>query len=306
MKALKLALVILSAAALGAAAAAAVTRNFYGKRLSANESADRRAMAQQQDAVAKLEQAQEGLKTLLAQDQKLQESLEKELAAEKKLFAELQQRYAGLTSENKSLVKKVMAYGVQEKKERELKAQLKKSLEDNRQENEALRRQMAELEKKVKSQAAVYDSSQSMAKILTETADPGARLTELENWVTWLKTKDELNRTEMEKRQRTIQSLQDKTQKMEEKLSVALEQFKEMERESALLRERNIALQIERENLLNDLNGARKELGQLQEKLSQIGELLLSQSAAAPGQDGVPRKVDVEFLNSVGAGGAKK
>jgi chromosome segregation ATPase len=179
MKALKLALVILSAAALGAAAAAAVTRNFYGKRLSANESADRRAMAQQQDAVAKLEQAQEGLKTLLAQDQKLQESLEKELAAEKKLFAELQQRYAGLTSENKSLVKKVMAYGVQEKKERELKAQLKKSLEDNRQENEALRRQMAELEKKVKSQAAVYDSSQSMAKILTETADPGARLTEL-------------------------------------------------------------------------------------------------------------------------------
>lgn len=289
MRYLKYALLVVGTAALSAG----VTRYFYVSRMAASASADKQVMGSQNDAIARLQTAQDSLKTSLSQNQKLQEALESELVSERKRFSELQKKLWDVMSQNKTLIRKVVLYQVAEQRN----AEFQQKLRENIKRNEELGQELLALKKKLEADKPPVSA--------TGTAAPAVPQTDLDRQVAWLKTKGALNQLELNKRQERIQSLQDAIQKMQDKLSLALEQFKDMEKESAMLRERNVALQIERENLLNDLNDARSELGQMQEKLSQIGGLLLSgreQSAGQEAQADQPseKKVDVELQGEPG------
>ena len=291
--------IILSAAVLAAAGFAALY--FMGSYKSGlDESSNKKVITVQQEAVSKLESAQEELKGLLRQNENVQGVLEKDLESEKKRFSDLQGRFWEVISQNKALIRKVDAYKAQEAKELEL----EKKLQENIDKNQELGKQLLALKKKIEVDSAMAQNTSSGAV----PASPAAPV-EVDKKLAWLKTKDELNQVELNRRQEHILALQDKIQKMEEKLSLAMEQFKEMEKDSAMLRERNIALQLERESLMMDLNRTRAELGQMQDKLSEIGQLLLAQRAkeavsqkktAAPEtalDDIDGKKVDVELFS---------
>ena len=286
MRYLKYALLVVGTAALSAGA----TRYFYANKLSASSSADQQVMGTQHEAIARLQSAQESLKAALAQNQKQQEALEAELASGKKSFSDLQGKLRDVIAQNRTLIKKVALYQVEEQRNEGFRQKLRENIKRN----EELGQELLALKKKLET-----DRPAAAAAV-----PPALPATDLDKQVAWLKTKDALDQLELNKRQERIQSLQDAIQKMQDKLSLALEQFKDMEKESALLRERNVALQIERENLIGDLNDARSELGQMQEKLSQIGGLLLSGKAQA-GQEAQAdqppeKKVDVELQGEQG------
>lgn len=288
MKRAGIALAILIACGLSAA----LTAYFYSSQLRVRDSAEAKVKGSQQEALAKLEAAQAGFKAVLAQNQRLQDALEKQLDAEKRRFAGLQEKVWELMSQNKALIKKVVLYRVEERREKEL----EQKLHENIRKNEELGDQLLALKRRIEDDLAVSTIPAVPANARVESSD------NLERKLSWLATKDGLNQAELEKREQKIQTLQDSLRKMEEKLSLAFEQFKEMERESALLRERNIALQLERESLIGDLAAARSDLGEMQEKLSQIGGLLLSRAKEAGGdpeerraEEQPAKKVEVEL-----------
>ena len=297
--------IILSAVLLASVGSAAL---LFMDRYKAgfDQSADKRIIANQQQAVAKLESAQEELRGMLRQNENMQGALEKDLESEKQRFSGLQQRFLEVISQNKELIHKVDAYKAQEQKELEL----QKKLQENLEKNQELGRQLMALKKKLEE-----DKGNSAA---TAPEANGTASLEIEKKLDWLKTKDELNQAELNRRQEHILALQDRIEKQGEKLSLAMEQFKEMEKDSAMLRERNIALQLERESLMEELNRTRRELSQMQEKLSDIGSLLVAQKAkeaagqnkpavqAAAGDDSTGKKVEVDLIGSGGIQGMKK
>jgi len=272
---------------------------YYSSRISLDASAQRRLIGSKEETIRQLESAQEEFKASLARSQGLQGSLEGALSAERARVADLQREMRDVIAQNRALIRKVELARQVEGKDQELQGKLA----ENIQRNQELAAQLFSLEAKLKaSTTKPSEGGKELARVLGQ-GRADSRVTDLETWVAWLKTKDELNQLELAKRRDRIHSLEEEIRKREDKLAFSLEQFKEMERDNALAKERNVALQIDRENLISDLNAARAELSQMQEKLSQIGKLLLlsqqAQTAFSPAdQPGEPavagKRVDVE------------
>lgn len=267
---------------------AGTTWYYYSSRMSLDASAQKRAIGSKEETIRDLAQAQSELKTSLARTQALQASLESSVAAERARFSELQRKLWEVIAQNRALVRKVALLRQVEGRNEDL----QRKLQENVQRNQELSAQLFALEAKLNAATTKFsDGGKELARVMGDGRGEG-RINDLETWVAWLKTKDELNQLELNKRQDKIRSLEGEIRQREDKLALSLSHFKEMERDSAMLRERNVALQIDRENLISDLNAARAELSQMQEKLSQIGKLLLlSQQAAEPA---AVKRVDVE------------
>jgi len=277
---------------------AGTTWYYYSSRMNLDESAQKRGIGSKEETIRELVSAQGELKAALARTQALQISLESSVAAERARFAELQRKLWEVIAQNRALVRKVALLRQVEGRNEEL----QRKLQENVQRNQELSAQLFSLEAKLNAATTKpSEGGKELARVMGDGRGDG-RINDLETWVAWLKTKDELNQLELNKRQDKIRSLEGEIRKREDKLALSLGQFKEMERDSAMLRERNVALQIDRENLISDLNAARAELSQMQEKLSQIGKLLLlSQQAAEP--PAAVKRVDVEVQ---GVGAVKK
>jgi|GEM_PF-5912329 len=277
---------------------AGTTWYYYSSRMNLDESAQKRVIGSKEETIRELVSAQGELKAALARTQALQISLESSVAAERARFAELQRKLWEVIAQNRALVRKVALLRQVEGRNEEL----QRKLQENVQRNQELSAQLFSLEAKLNAATTKpSEGGKELARVMGDGRGDG-RINDLETWVAWLKTKDELNQLELNKRQDKIRSLEGEIRKREDKLALSLGQFKEMERDSAMLRERNVALQIDRENLISDLNAARAELSQMQEKLSQIGKLLLlSQQAAEP--PAAVKRVDVEVQ---GVGAVKK
>jgi len=277
---------------------AGTTWYYYSSRMSLDESAQKRVIGSKEETIRELVSAQGELKASVARTQALQASLESSVAAERARFAELQRKLWDVIAQNRALVRKVALLRQVEGRNDEL----QRKLQENVQRNQELSAQLFSLEAKLNAATTKpSEGGKELARVMGDGRGDG-RINDLETWVAWLKTKDELNQLELNKRQDKIRSLEGEIRKREDKLALSVGQFKEMERDSAMLRERNVALQIDRENLISDLNAARAELSQMQEKLSQIGKLLLlSQQAAEP--PAAVKRVDVEVQ---GVGAVKK
>ncbi len=103
-----------------------------------------------------------------------------------------------------------------------------------------------------------------------------------------------------------IFTLQEKVMNMENNLFEMQTNFKEMEKDAAVLREKYVAVELEKSGLQIALDQTRQELAQLQEKflslLSRIGGIFKSsegiQSSKSPGKSNLSNntKIDVELI----------
>jgi len=116
-------------------------------------------------------------------------------------------------------------------------------------------------------------------------------------------TKERLSirETEVNKRGERILFLQERMEDLKKKLDRVQSQAEAAQKESAILRECYVSLQLEREGLMFELNQTRLKLAELQNKLNQIGSVFIppSQYGFVPMQEETEssaRKVDVELM----------
>lgn len=110
-----------------------------------------------------------------------------------------------------------------------------------------------------------------------------------------------IKQTELNKRAERILSLQERLVELKNKLDKVQSQSQAAEKESAVLRECYVSLQLEREGLRFELNQARLKLAELQNKLNQIGSVFIPPdqsgfTASEEETESPARKVDVELM----------
>jgi chromosome segregation ATPase len=122
------------------------------------------------------------------------------------------------------------------------------------------------------------------------------------------------NQVDSNNRTEKILALQDKLSQAEERLAKSLSETKGIEKESAGLREQYVAIQLEKEGLVFELDQARQKLAELQKKLDQISNLF-APSEEPPSLSSRPetlapeprsKKVEVELLPKDNNWGFKK
>lgn len=115
----------------------------------------------------------------------------------------------------------------------------------------------------------------------------------------YLKGQEVLKQNEIESGRRAdrILVLQEKLTQAEAQLADTQLKYKEMEKESALVREQNVAVQLEREDLKNQLEQAKLRLNELGNQVSQISNILKTvktAEAALPKEEA--ERVEVELF----------
>lgn len=110
-----------------------------------------------------------------------------------------------------------------------------------------------------------------------------------------------IRETELTNRGERILLFQERMVELKNKLEKVQSQCQAAEKESALLRECYVSLQLEREGLSFELNQTRLKLAELQNKLNQIGSVFIppDQTGFIPMQEETEspaRKVDVELM----------
>ena len=116
------------------------------------------------------------------------------------------------------------------------------------------------------------------------------------------------NDAELGKRANKILVLEEKLTSMEFKLGEIQLKSGEMEKETALLREQNIAIQLEREDLRSQLHQTGIRLSALENQASQISDIIRQAPAVKPAEASLPKeeakRVEVELYpdETVGPG----
>lgn len=107
------------------------------------------------------------------------------------------------------------------------------------------------------------------------------------------------NEPELGRRANSILNLQERIAELEAKSGESQLKYKEMEKESATLREQNVAVQLEKEDLGDQLNQARFRLNDLESQLGQITNIIKpaasTQGASGQKQEGA-KKIEVELF----------
>lgn len=108
------------------------------------------------------------------------------------------------------------------------------------------------------------------------------------------------NETELAKRAEKILNLQERVSEMEARLGELQLKSNELQKEGALLREQNVAVQLERETLRDQLDQAKLHLNDLENQLAQISSILKPSPKSTEVQpqrqwEGA-KKVDVELI----------
>ncbi|MFA6217415.1 MAG: hypothetical protein WDL87_07165 [Candidatus Omnitrophota bacterium] len=109
------------------------------------------------------------------------------------------------------------------------------------------------------------------------------------------------NEAELSRRKEEMAFIKQRLEEADAKTFEVYSKYKEMKKESTLLREQNVSVQIERETLANDLNQTKAKLNELQNKFQQVSAMFkladpsFSSDTADPAA-AAGKKVDVELL----------
>lgn len=107
------------------------------------------------------------------------------------------------------------------------------------------------------------------------------------------------NETELGRRANSILNLQERIAQLEAKSGESQLKSKDMEKECATLREQNVGVQLEKEELGNQLNQARLRLNDLESQLAQITNIIKpaasTQGTSGQKQEGA-KKIEVELF----------
>ena len=244
-----------------------------------------------------IREKEQGLQAIISQN----ENLNKELLTQVKAELELHQP-PGLA---------------QRKKEREARALQDKTLSELTRTNKKLENDLKSRESEVDQSAQEKQTllkelekakiaAQGARKLEVELKQLQAQLGQLDNEELDLKNgyreAQELIKqsdAELGKRANKILVLEEKLAGLELKLGDIQLKSQEMEKETALLREQNIAIQLEREDLRNQLHQARIRLSALESQASQISDIIRQAPAAKPAEASLPKeeakRVEVEL-----------
>ena len=95
---------------------------------------------------------------------------------------------------------------------------------------------------------------------------------------------------ELAKRTEEITYLKERLDDAESKAFEVYSKYKEMKKETALLREQSVNIQLEKEGLRDELTAAKQKLSELQNKFQQIGSVIKTEDK------GNDKNIDVELL----------
>jgi DNA repair exonuclease SbcCD ATPase subunit len=81
------------------------------------------------------------------------------------------------------------------------------------------------------------------------------------------------NEAELSRRKEEVAFIKQRLEEADAKTFEVYSKYKEMKKESALLREQNVSVQLERETMVNDLNQTKAKLNELQNKFQQVSNM---------------------------------
>ncbi|MFA5118663.1 MAG: hypothetical protein WC695_07390 [Candidatus Omnitrophota bacterium] len=106
---------------------------------------------------------------------------------------------------------------------------------------------------------------------------------------------------ELSRRKEEVAFIKQRLEEADAKTFEVYSKYKEMKKESALLREQNVSVQLERETMVNDLNQTKAKLNELQNKFQQVSNMFklaeperTYDTVDTPGAAG--KKVGVELM----------